>query len=93
MNIQGCDTVVLSFDELRQLVNGKFDVRKCTSCFGKGWYWVHEDGTIRDPNDGESEDSFYEHPCEGGDTDCGGVGFHIKFPDDEEPVAFEEQKS
>lgn len=82
MHLLNCDNVVLSFDELQRLVHGKFDVRKCTSCFGKGWYWVHEDGTQRDPNVDESMDDFYIHTCIFDDDACGGVGFHIKFSTD-----------
>lgn len=82
MYISGSDTVSLSFEEFRSVVNGKFKVFKCTSCFGKGWYWVHEDGTMRDPLPSESEDDFYKHPCTDND-ECGGLGFHVKVDEDE----------
>lgn len=35
----------------------------CPSCEGKGWYWVHEDGTKRDPLPSEDPSEFYRHEC------------------------------
>lgn len=73
-------SVSLSLDEYRDIVNGRFKTFKCTSCEGKGWYWVHEDGYKRDPAKGESAEDFYKHPCvDVEDGDCGGVGFNILF--------------
>lgn len=66
-------------DEVKALVNGKFTTRKCTDCEGKGWFWVHEDGTQRNPTADESQDDFYEHPC--GEDECNGLGFNIVFDD------------
>ena len=74
-------SMTFSFEEVRMLTSGKYAVHKCTSCFGNGWYWVHEDGVKRDPKDGEDLDAFYQHTCEFDENECGGLGFHIVFPD------------
>ena len=68
----------ISKDEYKKLVNGQFRSFKCTTCGGDGWYWVHEDGTKRNPTVGESMDDFYKHPCTD-DDGCGGVGFRVVF--------------
>lgn len=68
----------ISREEYKKLVNGLFRSFKCTSCDGNGWYWVHEDGTKRDPKLGESHDDFYQHPCDE-EGECGGMGFRVVF--------------
>lgn len=75
-------TFQLEADEVKALVNGKYQTRQCTHCYGKGWFWVHEDGTQRNPESNESHDDFYEHPC--GDDECSGLGFNILFDTDGE---------
>ena len=60
-----------------KIVNGKFKMFQCTQRAGKGWYHVHEDGTKREPAEGESLEDFYEHPCDFSNEDCGGLGFNI----------------
>lgn len=77
------NTVTMDIDEFKKLVNGRFRVFPCTQCFGKGWYWVHEDGTKRDPTDGEDEFDFYEHPCNDDEEDCGGAGFRVVLEETE----------
>ncbi len=73
-------SVILTMEEYKMLVGGQFKVFKCTSCFGKGWYWVHEEGVKRDPLAGESEDDFYQHECvDESDGDCGGSGFRVVY--------------
>ena len=71
------NTVTLTHEELVAIVNGRFKTFQCTSCFGKGWYWVHEDGTRRDPGKDESHDDFYPHPCTFDEHDCQGLGFTV----------------
>lgn len=77
-----CDDFTLSVDEIKALVKGKFNTRKCPDCEGKGWFWVYEDGTQRSPTKGEDEDDFYQHPC--GDEECNGLGFFIVFDGEDE---------
>ena len=71
------DEFVLSVDEIKAMLKGKFNVRKCPDCEGKGWFWVHDDGTQRNPTNTENEDDFYQHQC--GDEECNGLGFFIVF--------------
>ena len=71
--------IALTTEQYQKLVNGRFKSFKCTQCDGKGWYWVHEDGTKRDPNSSESHDDFYEHPCNFDENDCDGVGFRVVY--------------
>ena len=68
---------VLEKNEVVKLVNGKFKTFKCTTCSGKGWYWVREDGEMIDPPTVEDGNEYYEHPCE----DCKSLGFTIVFDD------------
>ena len=79
------ETAQLSFRELTAIVEGKFKVRQCTSCFGTGWYYVDENGTIRDPSFAEAEEvsEFYEHICSFSDEECGGLGYHINIEGEE----------
>lgn len=75
--------ITLTAEQFSSLVNGKFKTFKCTSCDGKGWYWVYEDGTQRDPKRGESVDDFYRHPCDFDEGDCGGAGFRVVYDESE----------
>lgn len=73
------DIIQLTGEEYVALVNGRFQVRKCTICDGKGWYWVHEDGYRSEPRQGDNPDEFYRHPCEFDDNECGGYGFRVIY--------------
>ena len=64
--------------DYKKLVNGKFKSFRCTMCAGHGWYWVHEDGTIRSPKWDEPADAYYQHPCE----ECNELGFNVVFDED-----------
>lgn len=72
------DYVRVDKKDYKKLVNGKFKSYRCTTCCGNGRYWVHADGTKRDPNFHESVNDFYEHPCE----DCNELGFNVVFDKD-----------
>lgn len=52
---------------------------QCTSCDGKGWYYVSDDGIKRNPTNGKSLDDFYKHECNFDENDCGGVGFRVVY--------------
>lgn len=57
-------------------------ISPCTNahCDGKGWYYVHDDGTKRNPVAGENLDEFYQHECSFDDDDeCGGHGFRVVY--------------
>ena len=77
MYVYNDESFVLDIDDIKALVKGKFNVRKCIDCEGKGWFWTHEDGTPRNPTAEENHDDFYKHPC--GDDECNGLGFFIVF--------------
>lgn len=71
--------VILSKDEFTKLLLGKFQLRKCLHCDGKGWYYVHDDGTKRNPFENESLDHFYQHSCNHDNDECNGIGYNIIF--------------
>ena len=74
-------SVVLTREQYFNLVNGNFTMHQCTHCDGKGWYYVHDDGTKRNPVAGENLDEFYQHECSFDDDDdeCGGHGFRVVY--------------
>ena len=62
-----------SGEEVKLLVNGKFQTRKCTVCDGLGHVFVTEDGhVVSKPSEDTVEDD-----CE----DCSNLGFNLIFLD------------
>lgn len=69
----------LSGEQYIALVNGKFQVRKCTICDGRGWYWTNEDGERVEPKLGESTENLFKDECCYDETECGGYGFNVVY--------------
>jgi len=71
--------IILTKEQYSKLVRGQFTVHSCPNCDSKGWYWVHEDGTKRNPDATESHDDFYKHECNFDENDCDGHGFRVVY--------------
>lgn len=60
-------------EEVRDLVQGKFQFRNCLDCNSKGWVWVCP--TIGEIVDAPTDEYCYKEQCE----DCKGLGGHLRL--------------
>lgn len=66
-----------NIDEIKALVQGKFQFRPCILCSSRGWYWVDSEAgeIVATPNQDKDSVCYYQQSCD----DCIGLGGHIKF--------------
>ena len=69
--------ICLETKELRALIMGKFDFRKCLDCDGKGRVWVDGDNgeIVSGPDPKRDSDDFYKDQCE----ECDGLGGNLRI--------------
>lgn len=66
-----CQEFSITPEEIKKLVNGKFQIRRCTTCWGTGRIFSDEEGNVAP----ESETCHYSESC----GDCERLGFNILF--------------
>lgn len=66
-----------SLDEVRSLVEGKFQWRQCITCGGKGWEWVDGDAgeVVSGPDPTRDIGDYYKDQCD----NCNGLGGILRF--------------
>jgi len=72
-------TLEFTYAEVRNLIQGKFDFRKCLECDGRGWVWVDGDigETVAGPQETEDKQRYYRDCCDF----CEGLGGYLKVDD------------
>lgn len=72
-------TLEFTVTEVRNLVQGKFDFRKCLECDSRGWVWV--DGDVGEIVNGplpDDPDRYWKECCEF----CKGLGGYLRVEDE-----------
>lgn len=68
--------ITISIEEVRALIQGKFEFRNCLECSGKGWVWAdYQIGEIIDAPTTDDSARYGKEQCE----NCRGLGGFLKF--------------
>lgn len=73
------DRATLRTEEIKQLVNGKFKIFPCTTCFGKGYVYSDENGQVFHTIDESVHniDDMEKSTCDDDPFGCSGLGFNL----------------